>query len=402
MRFDFFELVESIFKGFVFFVYNMVASLWALIRRPHLAPARLHRAYLQKDAKQIGSLTLLFMTLFAAYSVINSGVWQVLTIGNPYSSVALDRLVNSTRELATTPPTFDLNSVWGRILGALLATVAIDAAARLILNARVNRSTRRSMLLSAFEYSLVRPILILLLTPLCIIIFIELIEFDLAAWTILPAFGIILLGLGFAVAASRRSLEWLCRRSGNQRAPARPSRVVRVTAQLGLTAYVALAVVGGGWTASQIDAKSESSQSLETTRLVIPSLEAIAVECVLDVAEPYVEVALVNLTPTPVVIYPARQLDVSIYRIGADRAPVYPTTPVAVRGIVGSNASFQTFSPNETRTLRFRLALDGPVDPALRNCRFRSSDILLQLFVEPPFLLQKSARLLKTDPYWQK
>ena len=143
MRVDFFELIEGLFRGVVYFFYNLVETIYTLLRYPRRSPVRLYRLYKRKDRQQLGGLTLLFtllFILFAGAAIADNRVDVRATLNAPLSG----RLV------------------WESLLCALASTVAIDAAARLFLRFRYPRSSRkREIVLTLFEYALAWPMFVL-------------------------------------------------------------------------------------------------------------------------------------------------------------------------------------------------------------------------------------------------
>jgi len=81
MRVDLFDLLEGLFKGIVFFIYNALETGFLLFRYPFRAPVYLSAAYRMKGRRQIGGTTFMFLALFVMLGLMNLifGMQQQLT-----------------------------------------------------------------------------------------------------------------------------------------------------------------------------------------------------------------------------------------------------------------------------------------------------------------------------------
>ena len=64
MNVDLFDLLEGLFNGLVFFVYNALETAARLLRHPFRAPGYLSAAFRTKGRRQISGLTFMFLTFF--------------------------------------------------------------------------------------------------------------------------------------------------------------------------------------------------------------------------------------------------------------------------------------------------------------------------------------------------
>lgn len=163
MRIDLFEFVEGLFRGIVYFIYNVVETTAAIIRHPIKGPIRLYRLHITTERRQLGGLTYLFIaSLLLQWVVLH---WLLSTSRVFYERESagpsdLSALREKLAAISLSPPTFDIDTLWPLILGSLVSTVIIDAVLRLALRWRFPRRVRRrQMLLAACEYSLLWMIL---------------------------------------------------------------------------------------------------------------------------------------------------------------------------------------------------------------------------------------------------
>ena len=71
MSVDLFDLLEGLFKGTVFFFYNVLETAFLLFRHPFRAPGYLDAAYRMKGRRQIGGLTFMFLAFFTTMGFVN-------------------------------------------------------------------------------------------------------------------------------------------------------------------------------------------------------------------------------------------------------------------------------------------------------------------------------------------
>lgn len=136
---DLFDLLEKVFRGIVYFIYNVVETTWTTVRHPIKGPLRLSLRHEDADARQIGGLTYLFLILV---------LLQAYSLSGDLSHKALADVVPSA-------PKLDTDAMWPEIVAALVATVTIDAILRLLLRWRLpDRPRLRHTLLSMSEFAM--------------------------------------------------------------------------------------------------------------------------------------------------------------------------------------------------------------------------------------------------------
>lgn len=141
--FNLFAFLESVVQGLIAFVYSVVVSLWAVLRRPVTGPLRLHGRFMRKDRRQLGGVTFLYLGMFASLFVVFRTI-----------DFSPQGMFGAASEGIVAGPTLDLGGLWPIILGALAGTVAVDAPIHLWLRSRWGRQSRRAWFASAAEYSL--------------------------------------------------------------------------------------------------------------------------------------------------------------------------------------------------------------------------------------------------------
>jgi hypothetical protein len=142
---DLFTMLEALFRGVVHFFYNLVETIYVLLRHPRRGPARLYRRYKRHATQQLGGLTLLFTLLF------------ILFAGAAVADSTVDVRTTFTAPLDVSGP-----FAWATLLCALLSTVALDASARLLLRFRFpERRQKREIAITLFEYALAWPMVVL-------------------------------------------------------------------------------------------------------------------------------------------------------------------------------------------------------------------------------------------------
>lgn len=151
MGIDLFHLVDGLFSGIVFFFYNLVETTVIVLRHPIRGPNVLSARHARRDTRQLGGLTYLFLAFMLFH-------WaqENLDSGLPL----LGTVTKWLGQMAATVPAFNINAMWPIAVAALITTVIIDAAIRLLLTLRFPRHRHyKSQVLSATEYALVYPIL---------------------------------------------------------------------------------------------------------------------------------------------------------------------------------------------------------------------------------------------------
>ncbi|HYD38630.1 MAG TPA: hypothetical protein VEA60_13520, partial [Allosphingosinicella sp.] len=168
MRVDLFDLIDGVFKGIVYFFYNVFETMYQLVRRPFRGPLRLHQRNRKPRIRQIAGVTFLFLCFLIFFAVHLGSIPIHIYEGTAAESI--DSVRQSIGSALLTTPSFSLDekSLWPLIGAALASTVILDALLRLSLRATIRRSpARRDMILAATEYALfpmiaVATILILL------------------------------------------------------------------------------------------------------------------------------------------------------------------------------------------------------------------------------------------------
>lgn len=258
---DLFTILESLFRGVVYFFYNLVETIYVLLRHPRRGPARMYRRYKRKGRQQLGGLTLLFTLLF------------ILFAGAAIADNRLD--VGAT---VSAPLDMSGEFVWVSLLCALVSTVATDAAARLFLRFRYRRrSEKREIALTLFEYALAWPMVVLASWYVYVFFFPEIDE-GLPNWLI----NLILLGAGFFSFLPAARILFIGRwRQGFKRWLRALARGVQIVLLLTFFA-IALTV------ANQLRYGIYRAQADE------PSLRVRHFRCMIGAARPYLDVVVDN------------------------------------------------------------------------------------------------------------
>ncbi len=157
LRIDLFDLVDGLFRGVVYFFYNIFETIVHLLRRPFRGPLRLFRRRRQAGVRQLAGPTFLFLSFFAFFSV-----HHVALDRHEYDDVDPEigaQLANAV----TRTPSLDADWLWLVLATSLAATVVVDATLRLASsNPRFGGRDRRLLVIEAVEYALFWPILLLL------------------------------------------------------------------------------------------------------------------------------------------------------------------------------------------------------------------------------------------------
>ncbi len=75
MVIDFFTLIDSVFRGFVLFVYSFVATCFWLIWSPIRQPLLRYRDYMRPRAKQVGPWAFMVLCFMIA-TVLMPGIFS--------------------------------------------------------------------------------------------------------------------------------------------------------------------------------------------------------------------------------------------------------------------------------------------------------------------------------------
>ena len=154
MRIDLFELVDGLIRGVIHFLYNFIETTAAILRHPIRGPLRLTRRHDDPAIRQMGGSTYLFLIVLPVQKLwIDAGAGRdgEASFGEFLTKISMQA------------PDFQSDALWPDIVAALIATVIVDGVLRLMLRWRVpNRRRFRHALLSATEFAMAWPILVLL------------------------------------------------------------------------------------------------------------------------------------------------------------------------------------------------------------------------------------------------
>jgi hypothetical protein len=146
---DFFELLEKLLRGVVYFLYNIIATAAAMLRRPVIGGFRLQRVHHDPSRRQMGGLTFLFLCFVLFYAIALPGV---------DASAALPEVADSAEQLRrafAAGPQLDFDGLWPAIAAALASILVIDAVLRLALWIGMSgASQRRERFAGAAEFSM--------------------------------------------------------------------------------------------------------------------------------------------------------------------------------------------------------------------------------------------------------
>ncbi len=332
MRIDLFDFVEGVFRGFIYFFYNVFATLWDLARRPRRGPLRRYRAYLKTSKQQVGGLTFLFVLIFAVF-----GLTPALGSGEGLAKVF------------SAPPNLGGQEVWFPLAGAMLATVLIDAPLRLLLHRSLgSRHRKRRLVLELIEYSLVWPLLLGVLVPILLVVASDsgwisiamLLVGSLLMWLITvlacgPAARFLLVGLWRKPVSAGRSAARLVRQGATQ---------------FILFVWLLFSIAVGALFSAHLALRAAEPPPRK------PVIELTGLRCILDDPSPHVIVAARNSGTQPVVLDVDRDLAVELIGLpGRDDAPKLPLVAES-----GRDAVPLLLQPGAMNMLR--LNVEGRVD----------------------------------------
>ena len=163
LRIDLFDLVDGLFRGVVYFFYNIFETIIHLVRRPFRGPLRLYRKRRQPDVRQLAGPTFLFLS-FAAFFAVYHAMLARHEYGDAEGEAAIgDQLAAAV----TSTPSLDADWLWLVLATGLTATVVVDASLRLVLSSPgFGTRARRALVQEGVEYALFWPILLLLVLSL--------------------------------------------------------------------------------------------------------------------------------------------------------------------------------------------------------------------------------------------
>lgn len=157
LRIDLFDLVDGLFRGVVYFFYNIFETIVHLVRRPFRGPIRLYQRRRQPGIRQLAGPTFLFLCFFAFMSVQHNALER-----HQYDDVEPE-IGAELASAVTRTPSLDADWLWLVLATSLAATVIVDATFRLALsNPRFGGRNRRLLVIETVEYALFWPILLLL------------------------------------------------------------------------------------------------------------------------------------------------------------------------------------------------------------------------------------------------
>jgi len=163
LRIDLFDLVDGLFRGVVYFFYNIFETIVHLVRRPFRGPIRLYRKRRQPDVRQLAGPTFLFLS-FAAFFAVH----HIMLARHEYDEAQGEAAIGDQLAAAvTSTPSLDADWLWLVLATSLAATVVVDASLRLALSSPgFGTRARRALVQEGVEYALFWPILLLLVLSL--------------------------------------------------------------------------------------------------------------------------------------------------------------------------------------------------------------------------------------------
>ena len=160
MRVDLFELLDGLFKGIVYFFYNLFETAYTILRRPFRGPMRLYQAHRNPRLRQIAAVTFLFLGFFVFY-VAHLGTVELAAAGIDTGEGAGARMGRGIDQALLTTPSFSLDgdSWWPIVAATLVSTIVLDSLLRLSLRAGLRgERSRREFVLASVEYALFLPV----------------------------------------------------------------------------------------------------------------------------------------------------------------------------------------------------------------------------------------------------
>jgi hypothetical protein len=139
MKVDLFEILDGFFRGVVYFVYSLLASIFVLVRHPVRGPIYLYGVRRASDSRQVSAVTLLFLAYVGANAYLMRGWYK-----GPLDPT----------------PALDLDAWWPVLTAGLVSTVVIDSTFRLAARRRHRERRRRELALATVEYAMVLPALL--------------------------------------------------------------------------------------------------------------------------------------------------------------------------------------------------------------------------------------------------
>jgi hypothetical protein len=149
-----FDLLERIFRGIVYFLYNFVETTLIILRHPLKGPIRLHQVHRRRGTSQLGGLSYLFVIFLPLF-------WILLSVSSgDLSSEGELPIASRINQWAAHMPSFQWDGLWPVLLASFTTTIIIDATLRLIVRWWLpGQPSRRQTILAGTEYSLLWVIL---------------------------------------------------------------------------------------------------------------------------------------------------------------------------------------------------------------------------------------------------
>jgi hypothetical protein len=162
LRLDLFDLVDGLFRGVVYFFYNIFETVVHLVRRPFRGPLKLYRRRRQPAIRQLAGPTFLFLCFFAFSAAYHFQLKRIAGGIDPHLATQEIRAADVANAVVRTPGV-DADWLWLVLVTSLTATVAVDAVLRLVFSSRrFGTPSRRALAVEAVEYALFWPILLVL------------------------------------------------------------------------------------------------------------------------------------------------------------------------------------------------------------------------------------------------
>jgi hypothetical protein len=299
VRIDLFEFVEGVIRGVVYFFYNVVETLWQILRYPRRGPIRLYRAHMKKGRQQIGGLTFLFLVFFTGFGLmVRRPPPSPMDIGGDNGLPTTVQLL----EVFSKPPRFDTDIAWMAIVASIVTTVIIDAAIRAFLRWRwPARPQRRALLLSAIEYVLVLPLLAVSALLIALLL-------GLGSTHVPDALGVSLLAFcALTALAACAPAAWLLLRP--RRGRNRASLWRRWSAEGAVSAAFGALLLGATLVGQSTMERVRAAGGGDGMR----HFELVGFTCMLGGDSPHVDFALTNANSYDVLMFPEQELEAMLY-----------------------------------------------------------------------------------------
>ncbi|MEA3029229.1 MAG: hypothetical protein QOG13_554 [Sphingomonadales bacterium] len=151
MRIDLFEFIDGLFRGIVYFFYNLIGTAWMVLRHPMRGPALLYRAHEAAGQRQVGGLTFLFVTYFGVYAAY---FWVGFRVMGAGERPVLTRMSDALSRSEALSGSLDTNWWWTVFLASFASTVLIDSVLRLGLRWSQRDVRKRQAALARTEFAM--------------------------------------------------------------------------------------------------------------------------------------------------------------------------------------------------------------------------------------------------------